>query len=166
MEHRQRPEQPEQTERSGQSQSEAQSQSEQSSAAQGSSVRGSLDPGSLEQRQSEPSGRDERSPPHEQECNHSFLEEGTVQDVARTFKTLGDPTRIRILYLLAQEECSVGHIAEVLHMSQSAVSHQLAVLRNLRLVKHRRDGQQLYYSSDDDHVIRLLQQAIDHASHT
>ncbi|MCI3925091.1 metalloregulator ArsR/SmtB family transcription factor [Paenibacillus sp. TRM 82003] len=92
--------------------------------------------------------------------------EDTVQDVARTFKALGDPTRIKILYLLSQEECSVGHIAEVLRMSQSAVSHQLALLRNLRLVRHRREGQTLYYSSDDEHVIRLLQQAVDHAEHT
>src|SRR5690554_5768664 len=65
---------------------------------------------------------------------HHFLSEETVSEASTIFKALGDPTRIKILYLLSQEECSVNHIAEVLGMSQSAVSHQLATLRKLRLV--------------------------------
>ncbi len=97
--------------------------------------------------------------------DHSFLVTETIEQVSQTFKVLSDPTRIRILYLLSQEECSVSHIAEVLGMSQSAVSHQLSILRNLRLVKYRREGKTLYYSCDDDHVLSLLKQAIEHAEH-
>jgi DNA-binding transcriptional ArsR family regulator len=99
------------------------------------------------------------------ECNHSFLPETIVENVAQIFKTLADPTRIRILYLLAEEECNVGHIAEVLNLSQSAVSHQLSFLRNLQLVKHRREGNSFIYSCDDQHVISLLKQAVSHAEH-
>lgn len=97
--------------------------------------------------------------------DHSFLVTETIEQVSQTFKVLSDPTRIRILYLLSQEECSVSHIADVLGMSQSAVSHQLSILRNLRLVKYRREGKTLYYSCDDDHVLSLLKQAIEHAEH-
>ena len=94
-----------------------------------------------------------------------LLDEETAHETARAFKALADPTRIKILYLLSRGERPVGHIAEALGMSQSAVSHQLAVLRNLRLVKHRREGQTLFYSSDDEHVIRLLEQTIAHTMH-
>ncbi len=94
--------------------------------------------------------------------SHSFLSDETTQNVASIFKALADPTRLRILYLLSQEECSVSHISEVLNLSQSAISHQLSFLRNLRLVKFRRSGNTLYYSCDDDHVISLLTQAIGH----
>ncbi len=73
--------------------------------------------------------------------DHSFLDESVIEEVSRIFKALADPTRMKMLYLLSQEECHVGHIAEVLGMSQSAVSHQLALLRTLRLVKYRRDGE-------------------------
>jgi ArsR family transcriptional regulator, zinc-responsive transcriptional repressor len=96
---------------------------------------------------------------------HDFLTADTVEKVARSFKALSDPTRIRILYLLTQEECSVGHIAEVLNLSQSAVSHQLSFLKNQRLVKARRDGQSFYYSYDDNHVIEILKQVINHSLH-
>lgn len=97
--------------------------------------------------------------------DHSFLKSETIENVSRIFKVLADPTRIKILYLLSQEECNVNHIAEVLEMSQSAVSHQLSMLRNLRLVKYRREGKTLFYSCDDEHVISLLKQAVDHAEH-
>jgi ArsR family transcriptional regulator len=94
-----------------------------------------------------------------------FLEEKTVEEVARTFKALADPTRIKILYLLTKEESSVGHIAELLRMTQSAVSHQLSFLKGLRLVKSRREGQSFIYSYDDEHVIEILMQMIRHAEH-
>jgi len=97
--------------------------------------------------------------------NHKFLSDQTVEEVARTFKALADPTRVKIMYLLTQEECSVGHIAEVLEMSQSAVSHQLSYLRSLRLVKSRREGQSLIYTYDDEHVVELLMQVIGHSLH-
>ncbi|WP_084423332.1 ArsR/SmtB family transcription factor [Cohnella thermotolerans] len=96
---------------------------------------------------------------------HKFLSEDTVLNTSLIFKALADPTRIKILYLLSQEECSVKHIAEVLEMSQSAVSHQLSYLRNMRLITYRREGQTLIYTYNDEHVITLLKQAIEHAEH-
>ncbi len=93
------------------------------------------------------------------------LDEETLFIVSQTFKALGDPTRIRILNLLADRECAVSEIADVLHLSQSTVSHQLRFLKNLRLVKFRRAGTSIFYSPDDQHVMALLHQAIHHACH-
>jgi DNA-binding transcriptional ArsR family regulator len=93
------------------------------------------------------------------------LDEETLFIVSQTFKALGDPTRIRILHLLSHEEHSVNDIAEKLSLLQSTVSHQLRFLKNLRLVKYRREGTTLYYSADDDHVMNVLQQTIHHAQH-
>lgn len=93
------------------------------------------------------------------------LDEETLFVVSQTFKALSDPTRIRILNLLCTGEHSVNDIAETLNLSQSSVSHQLRFLKNLRLVKFRRAGTTLYYSEDDEHIMNLLKQAIDHASH-
>ncbi|GGA41085.1 ArsR/SmtB family transcription factor [Paenibacillus physcomitrellae] len=94
--------------------------------------------------------------------DHDFLTEDTVDRASRIFKALGDPTRVKILYLLSQEECSVNHIAELLNLTQSAVSHQLSFLRNLRLVKFRREGNTLYYTYEDEHVITILNQVLTH----
>ncbi|RYG73515.1 ArsR family transcriptional regulator [Lentibacillus lipolyticus] len=93
------------------------------------------------------------------------LDEETLFVVSQTFKALGDPTRIRILHLLFHHEYSVNQIAETLRLRQSTVSHQLRFLKNLRLVKNRRQGTTLYYSHDDEHVINLLKQTINHAYH-
>lgn len=93
------------------------------------------------------------------------LDEETLFIVSQTFKALSDPTRIRILNYLCTGEHSVTDIAETLNLSQSSVSHQLRFLKNLRLVKYRREGTTLYYSENDEHVMNLLKQAIDHASH-
>lgn len=93
------------------------------------------------------------------------LDEEILLTVFQTFKALGDLTRIRILHLLSERECSVTEISETLNLKQSTVSHQLAVLKSLRLVKFRREGTSIFYSHDDDHVIKILQQMIDHASH-
>ena len=93
------------------------------------------------------------------------LDEETLFIVSQTFKALGDPTRIRILNLLADRECAVSEIADQLHLSQSTVSHQLRFLKNLRLVKFRRAGTSIFYSPDDQHVMALLRQAIHHACH-
>ncbi|MFD1066598.1 ArsR/SmtB family transcription factor [Oceanobacillus locisalsi] len=100
--------------------------------------------------------------------NHSseVLDSETLFIVSQTFKALGDPTRIRILHLLYKKECSVNTIAETLDIRQSTVSHQLRFLKNLRLVKQRREGTTIYYSPDDEHVMLLLKQMIDHASHS
>lgn len=93
------------------------------------------------------------------------LDEETLFVVSQTFKALSDPTRIRILHLLCEQEMSVNQIAETLSLRQSTVSHQLRFLKNLRLVKYRRAGTTLFYSNDDDHVIDILQQTINHALH-
>lgn len=93
------------------------------------------------------------------------LDEETLFLVAQTFKALGDPTRIRILHLLFERERSVTEIADKLALKQSNVSHQLRFLKNLRLVKFRREGKTIYYSPDDEHVMDMLQQTIKHALH-
>ncbi|GAB3807565.1 ArsR/SmtB family transcription factor [Virgibacillus kimchii] len=99
------------------------------------------------------------------EIDNKDLDEETLFVVSQTFKALGDPTRIRILNLLFHKEYSVNGIAENLHLRQSTVSHQLRFLKNLRLVKYRRDGTTLYYSHDDEHVMNMLRQTIEHAYH-
>ena len=99
-----------------------------------------------------------------EQVNHE-LDDETLFVVSQTFKALSDPTRIRILNLLCCEEYAVNDIAEMLNLGQSTVSHQLRFLKNLRLVKFRREGTTMYYTSDDEHVMNLLHQAIDHAKH-
>jgi ArsR family transcriptional regulator len=88
-----------------------------------------------------------------------------ILGLAEIFKALGDPTRIRILHALSQEELCVCDLVEVLEMNQSAISHQLRVLRNLRLVKHRKEGKMVFYSLDDDHIINLFAQGLAHIRH-
>mgnify|MGYP001304102653 CR=1 FL=1 len=97
--------------------------------------------------------------------NHVDLDEETLFVVSQTFKALGDPTRIRILHLLFDKEHSVNEIAQKLALRQSTVSHQLRFLKNLRLVKYRRAGTTLYYSQDDEHVMHMLKETINHALH-
>ena len=88
-----------------------------------------------------------------------------IHDVAEFFKVFGDATRLRMLQLLLQGEKKVGDLAEALHMSQSAVSHQLRVLRQNNLVKFRKEGQTVIYSLDDEHVRMVLKQGMTHISH-
>lgn len=83
--------------------------------------------------------------------------------LAEFYKALGDPTRTKILYALSQSELCVCDISYLLKMSDSAVSHQLRVLRNTRLVKYRKRGRMVYYSLDDKHVKVLLKQGLEHA---
>jgi DNA-binding transcriptional ArsR family regulator len=94
------------------------------------------------------------------------LEMPVVEQLSESFKALADPTRIRILFNLSRRELCVCDLAEVLGMTQSAVSHQLRFLKALRIVKFRRDGNTIYYTCDDAHIIGLLQMALDHVSHT
>src|SRR3954466_6771249 len=91
-----------------------------------------------------------------------LLDEPSVTALAETFKVLGDPTRVRILDALAREEVPVCDLAETLGLTQSAVSHQLRLLRNARLVKARRDGQHIYYTLDDQHIVKLFEQGLEH----
>ena len=94
------------------------------------------------------------------------IDADTAQHLADLFKTLCDPTRIKILSLLTKtEEMRVYDIADSLTMGQSAISHQLRVLRSARLVKFRRDGKEVLYSIDDDHVMKLLGQGLEHVQH-
>ena len=93
------------------------------------------------------------------------LDEETLFIVSQTFKALSEPTRIRILHLLFTGEHSVNEIAEKLDLLQSTVSHQLRFLKNLRLVKFRREGTSVFYSCDDEHVMDILEQTIEHARH-
>ena len=88
-----------------------------------------------------------------------------IYDVADFFKVFGDSTRIRMLTLLLSGEYNVGEIAQNLNMTQSAVSHQLRVLRQSELVKFKKDGKTVYYSLDDDHVKVVLEQGINHIKH-
>lgn len=85
-----------------------------------------------------------------------------VETLAETFRALGDPTRLRIAVTLSDREMSVTDLAGRLDMSQSAVSHSLRALRELRLVRVRREGRTAYYALDDDHVVRLLDQGLRH----
>lgn len=95
-----------------------------------------------------------------------LLPENVIQQLAETFKILGDATRIKILCVLDGREMCVCDIAEALSMGQSAISHQLRVLRGARLVKFRRDGKEAWYSLDDHHVVDLMHQGLEHISHT
>lgn len=96
---------------------------------------------------------------------YQVMDEETLFIVSQTFKALSDPTRLRILHLLFQGEHSVNEITERLSLLQSTVSHQLRFLKNLRLVKFRKEGTTVYYSCDDEHVNSILKQTIDHSNH-
>jgi DNA-binding transcriptional ArsR family regulator len=85
-----------------------------------------------------------------------------VDALAETFRVLGDPTRVRILDALAGGELCVCDIAALAGISESAVSHQLRLLRGMRLVRPRRAGRQVFYSLDDHHIVELLHQALTH----
>lgn len=88
--------------------------------------------------------------------------EEELYDLAELFKVFGDTTRIRILYELFGGEMCVGDIAERLSMTQSAISHQLRVLKANRLVRFRRDGKTVYYALDDDHVRDIIEKGVEH----
>ena len=91
-----------------------------------------------------------------------LLSSATVEEIAATFSVLGDPTRIRILDALSAGELCVCDIAALAAISESAVSHQLRLLRGMRLVRPRRAGRQVFYSLDDQHIVELLRLAVTH----
>ena len=94
------------------------------------------------------------------------VDDETSLRLAEIFKILGDRTRIKLLSLLAhKEELCVCDIAEALGMGQSAISHQLRVLRTARLVKFGKEGKEAWYSLDDDHVVKLMNQGLEHVLH-
>lgn len=85
-----------------------------------------------------------------------------AERLAETFKVLSDPTRVKVVAALLQGELCVCEISEIVGMSQSAVSHQLRKLKDLRLVKRRKHSKMVYYSLDDDHILGLITQGVDH----
>ncbi len=85
-----------------------------------------------------------------------------LYDLAELFKVFGDSTRIRILYALFESELCVGDLAGILSLSPSAVSHQLKILKDAKLVRFRRDGKIIFYSLDDDHVRTVLSVGMEH----
>lgn len=93
------------------------------------------------------------------------LQQEFIQELAGFFKIFGDATRIRILQTLLEGERNVGDLADVLEMSQSAVSHQLRVLRQNDLVKYRKEGKTVFYSLDDEHIRMVLEQGMTHLRH-
>ena len=94
--------------------------------------------------------------------NTDIPTEEELYDLAELFKVFGDSTRIRILFQLFDKELSVGELADLLNMNQSAVSHQLKVLKQAKLVKNRRDGKSIIFSLDDEHVRTIIAMGIDH----
>lgn len=89
-------------------------------------------------------------------------EDEYLYDLAELFKVFGDSTRIKILYALVESELCVGDLAEILGLNQSAVSHQLRILKDAKLVRYRREGKSIIYALDDDHVRTILSMGMEH----
>mgnify|MGYP002862741584 CR=1 FL=1 len=95
---------------------------------------------------------------------HDLPDDETLYDLAELFKIFGDSTRVKILYALFEAELCVCDIAQLLGITQSAVSHQLRVLKSARLAKPRREGKTVFYSLADDHVRKIIAQGMEHIS--
>jgi len=93
------------------------------------------------------------------------LKEPNSTHLADLFSALSDPTRLRIISVLLEGEMNVGDIASQLEMTESAVSHQLRGLRQMKLVRSRKEGRQVFYALDDDHVAKLYRLGLDHVEH-
>jgi DNA-binding transcriptional ArsR family regulator len=93
------------------------------------------------------------------------LTEDQIVELASLFQAISDPTRVRIIHSIIQEEMCVCDIAAVLSMNQSAISHQLRVLRTLHLIKWRKVGKMVYYSIEDEHVLTLFETGLLHVNH-
>ena len=99
-----------------------------------------------------------------EKVNHEMPEDEILYDLAELFKLFGDSTRIKILYVLFESEMCVCDIAQLLHMTQSAISHQLRALKQSKLVKYRREGKTVFYSLADGHVRTIINQGMEHIS--
>jgi len=93
------------------------------------------------------------------------ISEEMAAELSVTFGALADPTRVRLISALAEGELCVGELASLVEMSISAVSHQLRLLRQLKLVRYRRDGRHIFYALDDEHITTLYRVALEHLSH-
>ena len=94
--------------------------------------------------------------------NPEMLSDEVMETMAESFKALGDPTRLRIMALLFNGERTVGDLADHLVVSQSAVSHQLRLLRNLDIVRNRKEGREVYYALADDHIRDIYTRTLEH----
>jgi len=112
-----------------------------------------------------PVGLDDRDCEGVERAEESLLDSKTAQKVAQLFKALSDPTRVRLISLLAEHELCVHSIVKALGMTQSAISHQLSTLRMLRLVRSRKEGKHVYYTLDDTHIANLFRQGLAHIRH-
>ena len=92
----------------------------------------------------------------------NLLDENKVIDLSELFKIFGDSTRIKIINVLMNNELCVSEISDILNISQSAISHQLRILKTSKLVKYRKEGTQIYYSLDDDHVEKIFKMGCEH----
>ncbi len=92
----------------------------------------------------------------------SLLDEHTAAHVAELFRAFSDTSRVRILSVIVEQEMNISALAELVGVTESAVSHHMRGLRQMRLVKSRRDGKEVYYYVDDPHIIALFQQGIRH----
>lgn len=99
-----------------------------------------------------------------EKVNDEMPQEEILYDLAEFYKVFGDTTRIKILYILMKSEMCVCDISQVLGVSQSAVSHQLRMLKQMKLVKYRREGKSVFYSLSDHHIEQILSQGLEHIS--
>ena len=97
-----------------------------------------------------------------QRLSKMMLDEEVVTDLAETFKALGSQTRLKLIHVLSNDELCVSDLAALLETTESAVSHQLRLLHGMRLVRYRKEGKQVYYTLDDQHVHQLFQAALEH----
>ncbi len=102
------------------------------------------------------------APDHARALSRTLLAGATAAALAETFRVLGDVTRVRILDALSRSELCVCDIATLLGLSESAVSHQLRLLRGMRLVRPRREGRMVFYTLDDQHIVGLFAQGLEH----
>jgi ArsR family transcriptional regulator len=99
------------------------------------------------------------------QAHEALIDDASALRLAALFKALSDPSRVRMMSALSQAELCVHDLAEALGMSHSAVSHQLRLLREMRLVRHRKQGRHVYYQLDDEHVRGLFQRGLEHVIH-
>lgn len=95
----------------------------------------------------------------------SLNREEEIYDLSNMFKALSDATRLKIIYVLSKSSLCVCDIANILEMTQSAISHQLRILRDMKLVKFKKEGKLVIYSLDDEHVLELFEQGLNHVKH-
>ncbi len=97
-----------------------------------------------------------------EKIKETLIDEDKIIDMAELFKVFGDSTRMKIISALLKDELCVGEISAITNSTQSAISHQLRVLKQSKLVKYRKDGKTVYYSLDDDHIYEIYKLALEH----